>query len=69
MSRAMSAFLGGAISGGIFGSVGHYTHQKSTVGKVNSLNNEVKGIYEGQNQDYGKAQQVFNKKVDRLLNS
>lgn len=69
MSRAMSAFLGGAISGGIFSGVGYYAHQKSTIGKVNSLNNEIKKIYEGQNQDYGKAQQVFNQKVDGLLNS
>lgn len=69
MSRAMSAFLGGAISGGIFAGAGYYAHQKSTVGKVNSLNNEIKRIYEGQNQDYGKAQQAFNRKVDSLLNS
>ncbi len=69
MSRAMSSFLGGAISGGVFGSAGYYAHQKSTVGKVNSLNKEIRRIYEGQNQDYGKAQQVFNQKVDSLLNS
>ena len=69
MSRAMSAFLGGAISGGIFGSAGYYAHQNSTVGKNNSLNKEIKRIYEGQNKDYGKAQQVFNQKVDSLLNS
>lgn len=64
----MSA-LGGALSGGTFATFGKMSQSKTTVGRMENLQNQVVKVYENNDNNIQKTQNAFNKSITKALES